>query len=130
MHRQPVRHDGDELGVDLILVLLVILSFSFCSANALTRLSLSNSVNMTACFALRCRRINSRMYGMSATTVDSDCEARAESQSGHTPSLTQVLGRDIFQPRRPHCARTEDDLARARVERLTSVAFSSFWAHL
>ena len=66
--REPVAHDGDELRVDLILVLLVVLQFDNKSGaqivrfavRLLTRFSLSNSTSITACFALRWRRKVSR----------------------------------------------------------------------
>lgn len=42
-----------------------------------TRLSLSNSISITACFGLRWRRKVSRTYGMSAIIAESDCDASA-----------------------------------------------------
>lgn len=83
--RQPVTHDGDKLRMYLVLMLLIILYMrkhyqhrgAQDGAMQLTRLSLSNSMSMTACFWLRCRRNVSRMYGMSEIMIASDCDARA-----------------------------------------------------
>lgn len=55
---QPVSHDSYELGMDLVLMLLIVLSGSRRGGEykistkrvPRTRLSLSNSTNMTACF--------------------------------------------------------------------------------
>ena len=85
VRRQAVAHDGDELRMYLVLMLLIILYMrkhhqhrgAQDGAMQLTRLSLSNSMSMTACFWLRCRRNVSRMYGMSEIMIASDCDARA-----------------------------------------------------
>lgn len=85
--------------MDLILMLLIVLESASCRRGRLTLFSLSNSVNMTACFGLRCRRMNSRMYGMSATMTESDCEARADVSQIARTKLTEMLRRDVFEPR-------------------------------
>ena len=90
--RQPVTHDGDELRMDLVLVLLVVLHSRVpvskytnrrCKAKrgSRTRLSLSNSMSMTACFWLRCRRKVSRIYGISAIIIESDWDAKARQKT-------------------------------------------------
>lgn len=87
MFLQPISHDSDKLGMDLVLMFLVVLRQSVCEQTSSpganynsatrTRFSLSNSTSMTACFWLRCRRKVSRTYGMSSKITDSDCDARA-----------------------------------------------------
>lgn len=83
MGTEAVTHDCDQLLVYLVLVLLVVLQSQESSGpvcvegDLLTRLSLSNSTSMTACFWLRWRRNVSRMYGTSEITIDNDCDARA-----------------------------------------------------
>ena len=85
VRRQAVAHDRDELRMDLVLVLLVVLvNQRNVSAIALfrmrwarTRLSLSNSMSITACFWLKCLRNVSRIYGMSEIMIAKDCDARA-----------------------------------------------------
>lgn len=80
--------------MDLILVFLKILLMGhnrsisdFSGPNEaeprLTLLSLSNSVNMTACFGFRCRRMYSLTYGINVIITDKDCEASATMHAGH-----------------------------------------------
>lgn len=90
MKRQSVSHDGNQLRMNLVLMLVVVLyspKFNTGStfqtrmdpkkAAPLTRLSLSNSISMTACFGFKCRRKVSRTYGIRAIMTDRDCEASA-----------------------------------------------------
>jgi hypothetical protein len=90
MKRESVPHDGDQLRMNLVLMLVVVLyspkvnkgstfraGIEPRKAASLTRLSLSNSINMTACFGFKCRRNVSRTYGIRAIMTDRDCEASA-----------------------------------------------------
>ena len=104
MKRQSVSHDSNQLRMNLILMLVVVLRPHEVDTRLtsptrtgprkimpLTRLSLLNSINMTACFGFKCRRKVSRTYGMRAIMTDRDCD--------------QVLVIDNIRMRWPRAAR-------------------------
>ncbi len=92
--------------------------------DCLTLLSLSNSISMTACLALRCLRMNSRMYGMRLTMMDRDCEARAGLQIScirrymQRDVPTQVFSSDVLETSRTHSSSAQNDLTCPGIERL------------
>lgn len=119
VHDESIRHDGYQLGVDFILVLLVILQSQSVSALAIgeaqrrpTRFSLSNSISTTACFGLRCRLTNSRMYGVRDMMMERLWDAKAGGGDNvnclaHQTSLrlTQMLRCDVLEPSGSHGTR-------------------------